>query len=146
LRITIDRLQNTYKRYNQLYDLSWLYETRDKKAYIIDSFELIKQYIDRNFNDRDVKYEYSVWGLTEMSILTVNYIFKNYPNARLMHVYDTYRKTIFEGLVSESPEMIRNHPNEIIFVTTNGAKEMALKLFSEIDKKRGSYVICEPLK
>ena len=58
-----------------------------------------------------------------------------------MHVYDSYRKVVFEGLCCESPEVIRDYPDEIVLVTTNGANQMALKLFNEIGKDTESYVL-----
>ncbi len=60
-----------------------------------------------------------------------------------MNVYDTYRRLVFEGLQSESPNAIRNHPEEIVFVTTYGAKNMAQAMFTEMGKKKGSYAFLE---
>jgi len=143
LTITIKRLQEAYQKYSAIYDLSWFYEQRDKKTYIVNAFESIKLFIDSHFTDKDAEYRYAVWGLTQMSILTVQYISRRFPNAKLMHVYDTYRRVVFEGLQSESPNAIRNHPEEIVFVTTNGAKDMAQAMFTEMGKKKGSYAFLE---
>lgn len=144
LKITMNRLRETYNRYNEVYELSWFYEQREKKEYIDDAFESIKRYIDSQFVDKNAEYKYSIWGLTQMSLLAVNYISERFPNAKLMHVYDTYRTVLFEGLLSQSPEEIRNHPDEIVLVTTNGAKQMAQTLFDEIGKEKNSYVLWEP--
>jgi len=146
LQVSIERLKDTYDKYSNIYDLSWFYENRDKKVYVNDSFESIKQYIDRKFQDKFGEYKYSIWGLSQISVVTVNYISKNYPNAKLLHVYDEYRKISFEGIISESPENIKKYPKDIIFITTNGAKKMALDLFSKIDKEIDTYVFYEPIK
>lgn len=144
LQITINCLRETYDKYNAIYEISWFYEQRKKNEYIVDAFESIKLYIDSYFVDEEAEYKYSIWGLTQMSLLAVNYISQRFPNAKLMHVYDTYRKVLFEGLHSESPEVIRNYPDEIVLVTTNGAKKMAQTLFDEIGKEKNSYVLWEP--
>ncbi len=60
-----------------------------------------------------------------------------------MHVYDTYRNMTFEGIRTESPDEIKNHPDEIIFVTTNGAAPMARSLFTQLGKAEDEYVILE---
>lgn len=141
LQITMNRLRETYNKYKSIYDLSWFYEQREKKEYIVDGFESIKQYIDSHFIEKSKEYKYAIWGLTQTSIVVVNYIKQKYPNAKLAHVYDTYRKTLFEGLYSESPEEIRNRPSEIILVTAYGANIMAKKLFNEIGKDEESYFL-----
>lgn len=145
LKITMNRLRETYNKYNSIYELSWFYEQREKKEYIVDAFELIKRYIDSHFIDKNKEYKYAIWGLTQTSTVTVNYIKQKFPNAKLVHVYDTYREVQFEGLYSESPEGIRNHPNEIILVTAYGASIMAKKLFDEIGKDEDSYVLWKPI-
>ena len=81
-----------------------------------------------------------------MSSLTVNYISRNYPNAKLMHVYDTFRKVVFEGMLSESPEEIRKHPDEIVILTSNGPNKSAKKMFDEIEKEENSYFLFEIIK
>ncbi|QSX07151.1 polysaccharide pyruvyl transferase family protein [Sedimentibacter sp. zth1] len=144
--ITIDRLRNTFNKYSKVCDLSWFYEDRQKNEYIVDAFESIKQFIDSKFIDKDFPYEYSIWGLTQMSELTVSYIRKKCPNAILKHVYDKYKRVYFAGKISQNPEKIVDNPNEIIIVTTNGAKKMALELFDALNKSKDSYVFFEPIK
>lgn len=145
VHITIQRLQETYNKYNRICDLSWFYEQREKKEYVIDVFESIRKYVDRHFSGKHNDIKYSIWGLTQVSLLISDYISNNYPNAKLMHVYDTYRRVRFNGLQSESPQGIRNYPDEIVLVTTNGARRMAQSLFDEIDKKNDTYVFPEVL-
>ena len=143
--ITIQRLKETYDKYNQMYNLSWFYEQRDKKKYAIDVFESIKRYVDNHFSVKQNDIKYSIWGLTQVSLLITDYISKNYPNAKLIHVYDTYRRVMFCGLQSESPQGIRNHTDEIVLVTAHGARRMAQILFDEIDKSQDTYAFPEVL-
>ncbi|MFA5013502.1 MAG: hypothetical protein WC520_02970 [Candidatus Paceibacterota bacterium] len=146
LSITEKRLIETYNSYKSIYDLSWYYEQRQRKEYIVDAFEPIKKFVDRVFTDRDTEYNYSIWGLTQMSTLTVNYISQKCPKAQLSHVYDSFRKVMFEGLVSESPEEIRKHTDEIVILTSNGPNSMAKVLFEEIGKTPDSYFLFELIK
>lgn len=145
LDITMHRLREAHDKYQKIYDLSWFYEQREKKEYTVDSFESIKRYIDSRFSDKHGIYGYSIWGLTQISQLIADYISDNYTNVKLMHVYDTYRRVMFRGLQSESPEEIRSHPDEIVIVTTYGARRMAQSLFDEIGKNSGTYVFPETL-
>jgi SAM-dependent methyltransferase len=145
LEVTINRLLEAFNKYSSIYELSWFYEQRKKKEYILDAFEPIKRYIDSHFIDKNKEYKYAIWGVTQISSVSVNYIMKEYPKAKLMHVYDTYRKVLFEGLYSEGSENICNHPDEIVLVTTNGASRMAQKLFDEIGKDKESYVLWKPI-
>lgn len=144
LKVTINRLREAYEKYKDVYELSWFYEQREKKEYVVDGFEILKQYIDRTFIDEGKEYRYSIWGLTQMSLLAVSYIRQHFPNAKLMHVYDAYRRVVFEGLQAEPPEEIRNRSDEIVLVTTNGARRMAQALFDGIGKEKDSYVFWEP--
>ncbi|WP_425806413.1 polysaccharide pyruvyl transferase family protein [Desulfitobacterium sp. Sab5] len=146
IQTTIERLFNAYKKYQAIYDISWFYEQREKNEYIVDAFQTIKTFIDEKMTDFNATYEYSIWGLTQMSTLTVSYIKQRYQNAKLMHVYDSYRKSVFEGITSESPENIRKYKNDIIFVTTNGAQSAAKELFNDIGKSSESYTILEVIR
>lgn len=145
INVTINRLKSAFEKYNTIYSLSWFYELREKKEYVIDAFEPIKIFIDENLLDKNAEYNYSIWGLTQISELTISYMTKSYPNSKLMHVYDTYRNLKFRGINTESPEKIRDNPDDIIFVTTNGASKMAKEMFDEIGKEKNTYVIWQPI-
>jgi len=146
LNLTISRLNGVLREYHSIFDISWFYENRNKKEYIVDAFEQIKNFVDRVFLNTKVTYKYSIWGLTQMSTLTFYYISKNYPNARLSHVYDAYRKVVFEGITSISPEEIYKYPDEIVILTSNGPNKMAKQIFEKIGKKENTYYIFEVLK
>lgn len=146
LHLSMDRLWEVFNKYQSIYDLSWFYENREKKEYIVDAFMTIKKFIDKHFTSTETEYPYAIWGLTQMSTLTVQYISRQYPNAKLMHVYDTFRKVKFEGISSENPKNIRNHPEEIVFVTTNGAQSAAEELFEEMKKPSDTYVFLEVIR
>ncbi len=146
LALTIRRLQQAKEKYEEVLDLSFYYEDRVKHAYRNDACYTLKNYIDTNWKDKDAPYRYAVWGLTQISEWVVDYITGHYPNAKLMHAYDSYRKVKFYGLTSESPENIRAHAEETVFITTNGAEKAARELFAEIGKKENTYAFMQVVK
>lgn len=146
LNLTVRRLREAYDKYSEIADISYFYEMRDKKTYYVDAFASIKQFIDHTFTDKEKIYKYSIWGLTQISSHAVRYIEEKYPNAELINVYDTFRELTFEGKRSQSPENIRKNQEDYILVTTNGAKNNALKLFNELGKDRSSYAFFEPVR
>lgn len=139
LEISKARLWDAYHKNEALCDLSWFYEERPKHKYVNDACSSLKDFIDTNWKDFQKEYLYSIWGLTQISEWVIAYIEENYPNARLCHVYDSFRKVKIHGLCSEEPEKISQSPMETVFVTTNGAEEAARKLFKKIGKKEGTF-------
>lgn len=139
LDLTITRLQKAYDDNAAMLDLSWFYEDREKSEYINDACDSLKAYVDQHWLDRTANYRYSLWGLTQIGEWLVDYIQSRYPNARLCHVYDTFRKAEFKGIQSTHPDAIPNYPDEFIFVTTNGAERAAKELFDNIGRPENTY-------
>jgi hypothetical protein len=139
LEITSKALMAAFRKYSDIYDLSYYYETRKKKEYVNDACFSLMEYINTNWIDKNKCYEYSIWGLTQIAEYIVSYISDNYPNAQLMHVFDSFRKEKFAGLVSERPENIVDYLEEVVFVTTNGAEKAAIELFNKIKKPKNTY-------
>jgi hypothetical protein len=77
-----------------------------------------------------------------MSELLADYIAQKCPHAKLMHVYDTYKTVRFRGRISQAPEKSADYPDEIVFVTTNGAAA-AQELFDKLKRPRDSYAFLE---
>lgn len=134
LEVAIARLNELYGKYHLQCELSDFYENRSRCEYVVDAFESLKNYIDTNWCDYGKEYRYAVWGLTQMSELTHSYIQKKYPNAKLCHVYDKYKTVDFHGILSQSPENIKEFADETIFVTTTAATKEAKALFEQIGK------------
>jgi len=119
--LTIKRLRQAHDEYSEIFDLSLYYEIRERKHYINDACQTLVEYIDKNWINKYEEYNYSIWGLTQIGEYMISYINKNYPNAKLCHVYDSYRKEGLSGIVSEHPDMIKKFPDELVLVATNGA-------------------------
>lgn len=115
------------------------YMNRKRKPYAIDCFLSTQKYIDDNWTDRNKNYRYAIWGLTQISELTADYISEHYPNARLNHVYDRRTGLAFRGHIAEPPERIADNPDDFIFVTALGACKSAKKFFDELRRPSDSY-------
>lgn len=139
LALTISRLQQAYDENAAMLDLSWFYENREKSEYINDACDSLKNYVDQHWTNLNGEYRYSLWGLTQIGEWLVDYIQSRYPNAKLCHVYDTFRRAEFKGVQSTHPDTIQEFPEEFVFVTTNGAERAAKELFETINKPAGTY-------
>ena len=139
LALTISRLQKAYDENAAMLDLSWFYEDREKSEYINDACDSLKNYVDQHWTNLNGEYHYSLWGLTQIGEWLVDYIRSRYPNAKLCHVYDTFRRAEFKGVQSMHPDTIQEFPEEFVFVTTNGAERAAKELFEKINKPTDTY-------
>ncbi len=144
--LTIKRLKQVYDEYAEILDLSLYYETRERKPYINDACQTLIDYLEKNWTNKKKPYKYSIWGLTQIGEYMVSYINKNYPNAKLCHVYDSYRTEKFCGMMSKNPTDISNYPNETIIVATNGAVDAAEKMRIKKGKKKLKFAYVKILK
>ena len=122
------------------------YMDRDRNNYIVDSFLEIQKFIDNTWVDHEKAYNYAVWGLTQMADITVSYISKRYPKAKLSHVYDLQVGLKFRGMSALHPEMISLYPDEVVFVTTVSAADNAKRFFEKIKKPKYLFCILEIIK
>lgn len=140
LKVLIDRIGGRDNR-DEIQKIHEFYMSRDRKDAALDSFEVIRSFIDEHWQDKNASYKYGIWGLTQYSQLAVSYIKQNYLNAELQHVYDKYRIAVFEGLESVSPEQIAEFDEEYIFVTAQAAKQTAEEYFEKIHRSNNTYAI-----
>lgn len=122
------------------------YMNRERKEYIIDAFMEIQRFIDSTWIDYDKEYKYAVWGLTQMADMTVSYISKRYPKARLTHVYDIQEGLTLRGIPAVHPDNIAKYPDETVFVTTVSAAHCARKLFGKVGKPESLYFVLDVIK
>jgi len=144
LKVAVDRI-NGIDNESNIQKIHDFYMNRERREYIVDAFYSLKHFIDATWVDRSFPYEYAMWGLTQIAEITFSYIKSNYPNARLMRVYDKYRKLDFEGVVSQLPDGIVNNFDETVFVTAQSAKSEAQALFDKIGKRQNTYAFAEIL-
>ncbi|MGL4483440.1 MAG: polysaccharide pyruvyl transferase family protein, partial [Anaerovoracaceae bacterium] len=144
LKICSDRLQGICNN-SEIVRLHDFYMNRTRKTYAIDAFYSIKEFLDTNWKDPDGAYNYSVWGLTQISEYTVSYITKYYPNATLRYVYDKNTDLSFQGIQAVDPACICSDADETILVTTVSALYEAQQLFDKLGKPSGSYAFIKSI-
>ena len=132
-----------YNKYADIIDLSMFYEEREKCEYINELCDSIERHIKDNWVDKNAAYNYSIWGLTQASEAIYHYISANYPNAKLCHVYDTYKELNFEGIKSIHPDNISKYADEYVFVTTPSLSQIAKEFFDKIGKKPETFAVIE---
>lgn len=134
-------LRNTFNKYEHITNISWYYETRNKRDYVNEATIDFVRFISNEWKDSSKQFKYSFWGLTQASEWIYDYIKENYSNAKLCHVYDSYRSITFNGIQSEKPDKIIEYEDEYIFVTTIGAADEARVMFSRINKPDNRFFI-----
>lgn len=140
LEFTIKRLYGS-QTVEEVQNIHNFYMVRDRKPYIVDAFLPLKSFIDSAWDNTQGAYKYAVWGLTQMAEMVVDYISRNYPNARLCHVYDKQYTRQLRGIVAEHPENIIKYPDETVFVTTVSAYGPAKEFFQKIGRSEDSYAL-----
>lgn len=121
------------------------YMDRKRREYEMEFFSPIRDYMDSVWTDPERDYQYAVWGLTEIAELTVDYIGRRYRNARLCHVYDSYRRLDFRGVAAEHPDNSARHPEETVFVTAQAACAPAKMFFEKTGRAENTYAFTKAL-
>ena len=101
---------------------------------IIDKLSMI-------WKDKKAKYLYSIWGVTETAESIYCYISKEYPNARLVSVTDTFRELTFHGIKTVKPESVVYEQKELVIVTSVNATNAAWDCFKRINKPKDEYLL-----
>lgn len=140
LNLIIHRVQGVNNR-EEIDAVHEFYMDRSRCDYVNDAFLPLQRFIDSHWLDAEKPYRYAVWGLTQMAELTVSYISKHYPNAKLCHVYDAKYTSRLGGLHAETPDHIAEHPNETVFVTTVAACSPAKAYFDSLNRPADSYAL-----
>lgn len=149
LNIAKERISLTYQKYDKICRLSELREKPEIKHFtdIFYGANAI-EYIKKNW-EKNKTINYAFWSATQTAVKLNDFIVENYPNAKLVKVFDwsirnpiTFKDGIF---IPESLEKIQSPENEhlFIFVTGNSASEAAKELFKKINKNEEEYFLCE---
>ena len=133
-------IKDKYDEFGLMSKVSDIYEMRTKSKYHKGSFtDYVKNYIDNRWNNDDIV-NYSIWGQNDASEIIINYMKEHYPNAKLKNIYDTYKRNIYHGIETKSPEEI-NNDDEFVFVAGYTATDAALELFQKIGKTSDSFFV-----
>lgn len=145
LDVAQKRVWEAYKKYNELYSLSYLQENKMRcDASNLLYYSSALEELDRKWQDSPEP-SYILWGAGENAKYIYPYISQKYPEARLVGVYDYYAPgREFQGIVATVPteEICLKDKKIFTIVTSNSAKHMASDLFERIEKSRDKYILC----
>lgn len=145
LSVAKRQIVETYEKYNDIYSLSSLHENKNRD----DSPNLLYcnsalEYIRTLWQRQNVR-AYIIWGVSQNAELIYQTLLKEFPDARLVKVYDYARNCDFHGISSLQPteEEILRDKDIFTIVTSNSAKTMAEEMFKQIGKARDDFVLCK---
>ncbi|MEG2037531.1 MAG: hypothetical protein RRZ93_06035, partial [Ruthenibacterium sp.] len=130
----------------EIQEIHDFYMQRERKPYVVDAFLPLQRFIDKTWLEPAAPYRYAVWGLTQMAELTVSYIQKHYPNAKLCHVYDLKYLSRLGGITTQLPQGMERYPEETVFVTTVSAAQTARDYFASIGKPENMFATLDILR
>lgn len=149
LEIAEERIRQTYHKYEKICTLSEKRENINIKRFndiFYGSYAI--EYVKNNWK-KDTAINYAFWGATQTAVKLNEYIAENYPNTKLVKVFDWSIRNPIEFddgcFVPEPLENMENKENEhlFIFVTGNSASQAAKELFAKLNKSRDEYFLCE---
>lgn len=128
--IAIRKIQSTVKKYEEMADLSYFYETREKAPYgnyFLSRLEFVPE-------NKKEKFEYIIWGAGQIGMNTCRVVKQKFPNSRLKAVVDSYCEGTFQGIPIQRPDIITTDTKEIILITTTSGEACARAKMSELGK------------
>lgn len=135
------RIRNTYEKYKEQMEISEFYELRDRVKYDVPQFSAgALDYVNKRWS-KEEKWEYAIWGENDASERLYNYLTKNYPNAKYVAFYDSYKAIDYHGVKAQHPSSIKSNDKVFIFVTGYTATDAAKELFDKIGRKCDSYFL-----
>jgi hypothetical protein len=112
LRLVTSRIKTRHEEALLCHEVSNFYEQRDKREFTTALSKTIP--LITNKRNKTEAFSYSIWGISVFAESAYQYMTSNYPNAKLAHVYDKYRKMKFHGLMSESIDLIKDHTGDFL--------------------------------
>lgn len=140
----IKRIQQVYDR-NLCAEISMYFGNRIKHEYvkfqetILGNLDKAYRVIASKYKRKDI-FLYSVWGMTGALEKFYCYMRKEYPNAKLKNVIDSFRKEKFHEIMSITPEEFIMAENEIVVVLAVSASNAAKDVFERKGIPEDDYV------
>ena len=137
-----ERIMDAINKYKDLLIMSEYLENPIDHEGLIDYYDEAIAFIKNKWNKNDT-FNYSFWGINNNAKAIHDYIIKNYPNATLTDIYDTFKTVKFAEIVSKHPDEIDSNKNSFIFVTTFVAGYVAERLFEDKNIPHDYFFICK---
>jgi len=141
-RIALKRLKNPFNNdaEDEIFQLESIYNRREKRVFCIDALEWFKSKLAEHW-DKNTEYRYAVWGVIQHSAVLIDYISREYPNAKLVAIIDSYRQMNFRGFQTQKVETLSDIMDVQVFVAASAAGIYAKKYFESINKPKNTYFI-----
>lgn len=141
LNTAANRIKSTYERYRDILSVSEFYENRKKVVYDLPHFsDSVIDFVTKKWSKNET-WSYAIWGQNDASERLYQYIKENYPLARYVAFYDSYKKITYHGKKAQHPSMIDASEDVFIFVTGYTATDAAKELFEKIHKPSSMYYL-----
>lgn len=138
---SIKQIKDVYKANEERMIISEFYEQRAKSHYSLPHFsDSVLDFVQNRWN-KDERWSYAIWGENDASERLFNYLSTNYPNAKFVAFYDSYKKINYHGIDAKHPKEINPSDNMFIFVTGYTATDAANELFQKIGLSEDSYYL-----
>lgn len=124
------RINDAYKKYNSIYEVSAFYGSRENKSYYIEFYDNTIEFINENL-DEDEEFEYVLWGVTQTAELVYHYLREHYEHAHLAAVIDKNKRLNFCGVDTCTRECVYKNSNKFYFVCTGAAIRESYVTFKE---------------
>nr|WP_317377400.1 polysaccharide pyruvyl transferase family protein [uncultured Faecalimonas sp.] len=134
-------IRSSYNKFKKISEITDFYENRNKVTYDLPQFS--KKVIDFVSSrwEKQEEWNYAIWGENDASERLYNFLTNNYPNARFVDFYDSYKQIKYHGQIAKHPSCINVNDNIFIFVTGYTATDAAKELFTSIGKDPSMYYL-----
>lgn len=89
----------------------------------------------------DASFDYAIWGISQTSDKICEYLDREYPNARLVKVIDSFTKRMYRGVQSVFPDSLTRHDDFLTIVATINCVDSGAKpLFKKLQKESSEYI------
>ena len=136
-----DRIERTFAKYASMLEISEFYENRKKVEYDLPQFsKSVIDFVSSRWG-KDDEWKYAFWGENDASERLYTYLNENYPHAKYVAFYDSYKKINYHGKLAEHPSNINPNDDIFIFVTGYTATDSARELFRSMGKDESMYYL-----
>ena len=96
--------------------------------------------INNRYTGKD-KFDYAIWGVSDVAEEIYKYLLRNFPNARLVKVIDSFSTKCFHNVTSEKPDVLQKEDSFVTIVATINCMDSGAKpLFKKLGKSEHQYI------
>lgn len=135
-RIFEKQINSVFQAKKDIYELSTIYETRQKSQYNNSLSEKLIKNMEKLDKD-DLKYV--IWGTGAGGTLAYQLIKEKYPKFKMVMAVDTYDKGYFWGIEIKHPDELKKYTFDYIFICTYSGRYSAIAKMKELEIEENKY-------